>query len=158
MKRSLTILAAAGAIVLGCDGGNTAGPVAGGNPSPVGTFTLATVNGDAVPMLWDEIELWQDAWLRSYWTGGSIQFRADSTYTVEYQHRLTGPNLPGTVQQDTFAGTWRLAAGGEIELHRNGGGVQYWQTANQIHSVIHTATVPALDGGDEQVTFVFVRN
>jgi hypothetical protein len=156
--RSLAALLAA--TIAACSGGSTAGPAGPGDySSPVGRFSLATVNGEQVPMLWDEMELWSGGpKLQAYWNGGSIEFRSDSTYSVEYRHSLTGPNLPGNVQQDTDAGTWRLAAGATIELHQPDGGVQYWQTTDLIYSVTRTTTVPALDGGTEQVTFVFVRD
>ncbi len=159
--RTQQILAAALAVTaLACGGSDVTGP---DDPdayrSPVGTFTLATVNGIDVPMLWDEMELWSGGpTLRAYWNGGSIRFRADSTYTVEYRHSLTGPDLPGNVQKDTYSGTWRLATGARIELRPSGGGVQYLQTTDLIYSVTATSTVPTLDGGQEQIIFVFVRD
>jgi len=160
MKARLAVLAALAASIVACSDGSSVGPT---DPdayrSPVGTFTLATVNGTQVPMVWDQMELWSGGpVLRAYWNGGSIRFRADSTYTISYRHSITGPNLPGGVQEDSATGTWRLVAGAQIALHQSGGGVQLWQTTDLIYSVTRTASVPALDGGSEQVVFVFVRD
>lgn len=160
MRAYQIIVAALATTVIACSENDVAGPGdTDAYRSPVGTFTLATVNGTPVPMLWDEMELWSGGpTLRAYWNGGSIQFRADSTYTVTYRHSLTGPNLPGNVQQDTYNGTWRLAPGAQIELQPNGGSVQHWQTTDLINSVTKTSSVPNLDGGLDQVVFVFVRD
>jgi len=126
--------------------------------SPVGTFTLSTVNGTTVPMLWDQMELWKGGpMLKAYWNGGSVQFRPDSTFTVVFRHSITGPNLPGNVQQDTHTGTWRLMPDARIELRPTGGGVQYWLTTDLIYTVTHTASVPSINGKDETVVFVFLR-
>jgi hypothetical protein len=57
---------------------------------------------------------------KAYWNGGSIQFRADSSFTISYRHTLTG-RLPGTVQEGKYDGTWRLASGARIQLRRNSG-------------------------------------
>lgn len=160
--RILSILATAlvASISIGCGGDS---PVTPDDPeayrSPVGTFTLATVNGSKVPMLWDQTELWKGGpVLKAYWNGGSIRFRSDSSFTVVYRHTLTGPNLPGNVQQDTYDGTWRLTQGAKIELRQKSGGVQYWQTTDLIYSVTRTTFVPRIGGGEEQVVFVFVRD
>ena len=159
MRAHQILAALLAATVAACSDGSTGPAVSNDYSSPVGKFTLTTVNGDQVPMLWDEMELWSGGpTLQAWWNSGSIEFRADSTYAVAYRHALTGPNLPGNVQQDTYSGTWRLAAGAKVELHQNNGAVQYLQTTDQIYSVTRTATVPALDGGSEQVIFVFVRN
>jgi hypothetical protein len=165
MRRKFTIMAALAVTLIGC-GGDAAGPSGPSDPadpdayrSPVGTFTLATVNGSAVPMLWDEMELWDGGpILRAYWNGGSIQFRADSTYTVVYRHSITGPNLPGNIQEDTGHGSWRLAPGAKVELHPSGGGVQYLLTTDLIYSVTATSSVPNMNGGMDELIFVFVRN
>lgn len=161
MRAHSTILAAlAASVVLGCAGDGAVAPADDPNapPSPVGTFVLSTVNGEPVPMMWDEMELWKGGpVLRAYWNGGSIQFRSDSTYTASFRHSLTGPNLPGNIQEDTYTGTWRLDAGARIELRANNGAVQLWQTTNRIDSITKSTSVPSLDGGEEQVVFVFVR-
>lgn len=151
-------LVACGAIA--CGGGDPAGPNdTEAYRSPVGTFTLATVNGTKVPMLWDEMDLGMGgAKLRAFWNGGSIRFRSDSTYAAIYRHSLTGPNLPGTIQEDRYEGTWRLAPGAKIELRPKSGGVQHWQTTDAIFSVTQTSTVPSISGVPEQVVFVFVRD
>ena len=148
------------AVAAGACGGDS--PVAPDDPeavrSPVGTFTLTTVNGATVPMLWDEMPLGEGRVLKAYWNGGSIRFRSDSSFTVVYRHTLTGPFLPGTVQEDTYDGTWRLTPGPKLELRQKGGSVQYWQTTDAIRSVTRTASVPRIGGGEEQVVFVFVRD
>jgi hypothetical protein len=160
MRAHQIIVAALAATVVACSENDVAGPGdTNAYRSPVGTFTLATVNGSSVPMLWDEMQLWSGGpTLRAYWNGGSIQFRADSTYTVVYRHSLTGPNLPGNVLQDTYTGTWRLAPGAQIELRPSGGGVQLWQTTDLIYSLTRTSSAPNLDGGEDEVIFVFVRD
>jgi len=145
-------------VAMACGGD---GPAAPEDPealrSPVGEFTLATVNGEDVPMLWDQMELAGGGTLKAYWNGGSVQFRADSTFTISYRHTLTGPRLPGNVQEDKYEGTWRLASGARIELLRKNGTVLYLQTTDLIYTVTQTSTVPSLDGGTEQVQFIFVR-
>ena len=155
---SILATALAACVVVACGGD---GPAAPEDPealrSPVGEFTLATVNGENVPMLWDQMDLAGGGTLKAYWNGGSIRFRADSSFTVSYRHTLTGPRLPGTVQEDKYEGTWRLASGARIELRRKSGGVMYLQTTELINSVTQTSSVPSLDGGTEQVVFVFVR-
>jgi len=159
--RSSSILATAFAawVAVACAGD---GPATPNDPeasrSPVGLFTLSTVNGAKLPMLWDQMELAGGGTLRAYWNGGSIQFRSDSTYTAIYRHSLTGPRLPGTVQEDRYDGTWRLVSGSRVELRRTGGGVMYLQASDPIRSIRQTSTVPSMNGGEERVVFVFVRN
>jgi hypothetical protein len=155
---SILATALAACVVVACGGD---GPATPEDPealrSPVGEFTLATVNGENVPMLWDQMDLAGGGTLKAYWNGGSIQFRADSSFALSYRHTLTGPRLPGTVQEDKYEGTWRLASGARIELRRKSGGVMFLQTSDPIYSVTQTSSVPSLDGGTEQVVFVFVR-
>ena len=145
-------------VAIGCAGD---GPATPDDPdadrSPVGVFTLATVNGERVPMLWDQMDLAGGGTLKAYWNGGSIQFRSDSTYTAIYRHSLTGPRLPGTIQEDRYEGTWRLASGARIELRLKTGGVIYLQTAYPIYSVTQTSSVPSMNGVEEQVVFAFAR-
>jgi hypothetical protein len=145
-------------VAIGCAGD---GPATPDDPeadrSPVGIFTLTTVNGEKVPMLWDQMDLAGGGVLRAYWNGGSIQFRSDSTYTAIYRHSLTGPRLSGTIQEDRYDGTWRLASGTRIELRLKTGGVMYLQTTDPISSVTQTSSAPSMNGGEEQVVFVFVR-
>lgn len=162
MNAYRTLLAAVvTAVVAGCagDGGTAPQEDPEALRSPVGTFTLATVNGEKVPMLWDEMEAWKGGpMLRAFWNGGTIQIRADSTFTMTLRHSMTGPNLPGNIQQDTHSGTWRLAPGAWIELRRSDGGVAKLQTTDLIYSLTRTVMVPTLAGGEEQVIFVFVRD
>ena len=145
-------------VAIGCAGD---GPATPDDPeasrSPVGVFTLATVNGQRVPMLWDQMDLAGGGTLRAYWNGGSFQFRSDSTYTALYRHTLTGPRLPGTVQEDRYDGTWRVASGARIALRLKNGGVMYLQATDPVDSVTQTSSVPSLNGGEERVVFVFTR-
>jgi hypothetical protein len=91
---SILATAFAASVAVACGGD---GPAAPEDPealrSPVGEFTLATVNGENVPMLWDQMDLAGGGTLKAYWNGGSIQFRADSSFTLSYRHTLTGPRL-----------------------------------------------------------------
>ena len=126
--------------------------------SPVGTFALKTFNGANVPVQWDELEISKGIYIRTYWIGGKIDFRADSTFTIVHQHKMTGPGLPGNVQSDSYSGKWRLSPGGKIEVRpANGPGVAYWETTDQIYTVTIRSTVPGIDGKDESVVFVFGR-
>lgn len=156
ITRTLAISVLAAFAVACADGGT--GP---GNPdalkSPVGSFKLATVNGSNVPMQWHQIEISKGMYLRSYWVGGKIEFKADSTFTITFQHKLTGPGLPGTVKSNGYSGTWRMAAGAKIEIRPTTGGVGYWETTEQIFSVTVRSSAPDLNGKTEQVVFVFVR-
>ena len=125
--------------------------------SPVGTFALATVNGTKVPMQWHQIEISKGLYLRSYWVGGKVEFRSDSTFSITYQHKLTGPGLPGTVKSDGFSGKWRMAPGAKIEIRPTTGGVAYCETTDQIFTVTIRSSAPDLEGKTEPVIFVFVR-
>jgi hypothetical protein len=145
------------AVAVGCADGSTGPDDPDALKSPVGTFNLATVNGTKVPMEWHQIEISKGFYFRSYWVGGKIEFRPDSTFAVTFQHKLTGPGLPGTVKSDGYSGTWRMAAGAKIEIRPATGGVGYWETTEQIFSVTVRSSAPDLDGKPEQVVFVFVR-
>ena len=149
---TLTILAAACA---GDDG--TTGPDDDAMRSPVGTFTLSTVNGTNVPMEWHKIEVSKGVYIRSYWMGGTIEFRPDSTFTIAYKHKLTGPGLPGTVKSTGYSGTWRMAPGAKIEIRPTTGGVGQWETTDLIYTVTIRSSSPDLDGTPEPVVFVFLR-
>jgi hypothetical protein len=146
-------------VTLGCpgDGATTAPDDPDAIKSPVGTFALATVNGTNVPMQWHQIEVSKGVYLRSYWVGGKIDFRPDSTFTISYQHKLTGPGLPGTVKSDGYSGTWRMAPGAKIEIRPTTGGVGYWESTEQIYTVTIRSSAPNLDGKPEPVVFIFVR-
>lgn len=145
-------------LAIACAGDNPAEPNdEEASRSPVGTFTMTTVNGKKVPMLWDEMALAGGGMLRAYWNGGSIQIRSDSSYVAIFRHTLTGPGLPGNVQQDRYEGTWRLMPGARLELRPKNGGIQYWQTNDRVSSITRSVEVPSIDGGDEEVVFVFVR-
>jgi hypothetical protein len=145
------------AVTVACADSSTAP----GNPdalkSPVGTFDLATVNGTKVPMQWHQIEISKGFYLRSYWVGGKIEFKPDSTFAITFQHKLTGPGLPGTVKSNGYSGTWRMTAGAKIEVRPTTGGVGYWETTDQIFTVTVRSSAPDLEGKPEQVVFVFVR-
>lgn len=159
MRRMHTFtLAALATFALACSGGeDSTGPDGSTDvTSPVGTFTLATVNGTNVPMLWHEIDVGVGV-IRSYWTGGKLVVKSDSTFTVSYSHKLTGPGLAGDVKTDNVSGTWRLQPGGKLEMTTAGGKV-IWQTNEQIYTITVNTHVPALEGGTELVIFNFVRN
>jgi hypothetical protein len=68
--------------------------------SPVGSFAMKMFNGANVPVQWDEFEVSKGIYIKTYWIGGKIDFRADSTFTIYYSHKMTGPGLPGNVQTD----------------------------------------------------------
>ena len=125
--------------------------------SPVGSFAMKTFNGANVPVQWDEFEVSKGIYIKTFWIGGKIDFRADSTFTIYYSHKMTGPGLPGNVQTDSYSGRWRLAPGGKIEVRPNSGGVGYWETTDFIYTVTIKSEVPGLDGKPEPVLFVFVR-
>ena len=146
-------------VAVACGGDGSTGPGdADALKSPVGTFNLATVNSTKVPMQWHQIEISKGLYLRSYWVGGKIEFRPDSTFTITFQHKLTGPGLSGTVKSDGYSGTWRMAAGAKIEIRpTTGGGVGYWETTEQIFTVTVRSSAPDLDGKPEKVVFVFAR-
>jgi hypothetical protein len=145
------------AVAVGCADGSTAPGDADPLDSPVGTFNLATVNGTKVPMQWHQIEISKGLYLRSYWVGGKIEFKPDSTFSVTFQHKLTGPGLPGTVKSDGYKGTWRMTPGAKIEIRPTTGGVGYWETTEKIFTVTVRSSAPDLEGKTEQVVFIFVR-
>lgn len=149
------------ALALGCGGSAGSGPTGPGADadvtSPVGSFSLGTVNGTQVPMLWDEMDV-SIGMLRSYWTGGKVVFRPDSTFTVTFRHKITGPGLPGNEQADSWSGNWRLLGGGQIEMKKTGGGVKIWLTTDQIYTLTVNSSAPGLNGQDEPIVFVFVRD
>jgi hypothetical protein len=85
-----------------CGSDNTTGP-GGGNNSPVGSYTISTVNGKSLPAT-----LYSDGNFLYEVTTGNIGLTSDKKYSLVTTYRQT---IPGNVEifVDSTYGTWTVS-------------------------------------------------
>lgn len=100
-RRSSKLVAAFAAIALiaACGGDATTGP-SSSSSNPVGSYTMTTVNGKAVPT-----SLFADGAFSYDITGGTMKLTSDGKFSAVTNYRQT---VPGSVEMfvDSIAGTW----------------------------------------------------
>ena len=96
------------AVVTACGSDGTTGP-GGGAPTPVGSYSITTVNGKALP-----VALFNDPSYTYEVTNGSIALTSDGKYTVVTNFRQTIPGNVSLFSDSTF-GTW-VQAGSQINF------------------------------------------
>ena len=102
----LAAVTAAIALVTAC-GSDSTGP--SGSSSPIGSYTMSTVNGKAVPT-----SLFADGSFSYDITGGTMKLTSDGKFSAVTNYRQT---LPGSVENfvDSIGGTW-TQAGSAIQM------------------------------------------
>jgi len=95
----LTASIAAIALITACGSDSTTGPSSGAS-NPVGSYTMSTVNGKAVPT-----SLFADGAFSYDIIGGSMKLTSDGKFSTVTNYRQT---LPGSVENfvDSTGGTW----------------------------------------------------
>jgi hypothetical protein len=109
-RRSGLTVAVAALAALGACGGDSSSPAGPVIPTtPVGAYTITTVNGKALP-----VALFADVSYTYEVTKGTIALTSDGKYSVVTTFRQT---LPGSVETfvDSTGGTW-LQTGSTIKL------------------------------------------
>lgn len=98
---------AAIALVTACGSDSTTGP--SGSSNPVGSYTMSTVNGKAVPT-----PLFADGAFSYDITGGSMKLTSDGKFSAVTNYRQT---VPGSVENfvDSIGGTW-TQSGSALQL------------------------------------------
>jgi hypothetical protein len=100
-RRSPLVAGAALVVVLAaCGSDSTTGPSSGSSSTPIGSYTMSTVNGKAVPT-----SIFADGGFSYDVTGGSMKLTTDGKFSAITNTRQT---LPGRVENfvDTTSGTW----------------------------------------------------
>lgn len=99
---------AAISLIAACGGDSTTGP-SSNSSSPVGSYTMSTVNGKTVPT-----SIFADGSYTFDVTGGTAKLTSDGKFLTVWNTRQT---LPGSVENfvDTVAGTW-TQSGSAIQL------------------------------------------
>ena len=110
--RTLAIGVGFAALVAACGGDSPSGPgepTGPSNSTPVGAYSITTVNGKTLPVaVFDEPSYKYEV------TGGSLTLTSDRKYTVVTSFRQTIPGNVSTFVDSTF-GTWSQA-GPQITL------------------------------------------
>jgi len=102
-RRSLAGLAIAVAAITACSGDSPTGP--GGSSSPVGNYTLSTMNGKSLPFTW-----FSDTNYKYEVTAGSLALTGDGKFSVVTTYRQTvASNIETFV--DSSGGTWTQSGG-----------------------------------------------
>lgn len=113
--RSSKLLAGIAAVVLiaACGGDATTGPSSNAS-SPVGSYTMSTVNGKTPPT-----SIFSDGTFSYDITGGTMKVTTDGKFVVVTNYRQT---LPGSVENfvDSIGGTW-TQTGSSLQLSDSDG-------------------------------------
>jgi hypothetical protein len=142
-----------------CSGGaDSTGPSGPPNSSPVGSFSLSKVDGEDLPMKWDEIHISGSTYIRTYFVSGKATFKSDSTFSYTVKGKIVTGVSPDQNLVYTAFGTWRLLSGGRLELSTSTGGSATWLTTDQIYTLTATARYPNLNGGESESTMIWVRD
>jgi hypothetical protein len=125
---------AAIALITACGSDSTTGPSSGNSSSPVGSYTMSTVNGKAVPT-----SLFADGAFSYDITGGTLKLTSDGKFSVVTNYRQT---LPGSVEDfvDSIGGTWSQS-GSALQMSASDG-----STASATFDK-STVTLSATDAG-----------
>jgi len=129
---------AAIALITACGSDSTTGPSSGSNP--VGSYTMSTVNGKAVPT-----SLFADGSFSYDITGGSMKLTSDGKFSVVTNYRQT---LPGSVSNfvDSIGGSWT----------QNGAALQLAVSDGSTATATFDKTTLTLSATDEGVTLTIV--
>lgn len=99
-RRSLVGLALAVAGITACSGDAPTGPGSGSN-SPVGSYTISTMNGKALPFTW-----FSDTNYKYEVTAGALSLTGDGKFSVVTTYRQTVVTNVETFV-DSSSGTWK---------------------------------------------------
>lgn len=140
----------------GSGGSGGTGPGSGTTaPAIAGTYTLTAVNGQAVPALFDAVNLGGGARMEMRAMRGHIIVNADGTYLEEVETQLRGTMLPAdridVVQQ---VGLWTLSGTTITFSPYQRSPLQAALVSGRIEIVTRA---PGLDGTLDSVTWEFRR-
>jgi hypothetical protein len=125
------VACAALAWIAACGSDSTTTPGNSGPPTPVGSYTISTVNGKVLPFA-----MYSDVNYTYEVTAGTIGLTTDGKYSLVTTYRQT---IPGNVEMfvDSTGGTWALA-GSTISLvdGQDGSTGQITWSANQLSFAI----------------------
>jgi hypothetical protein len=109
VKRSGLVFALASLAVLGACGGDSSPTGPAVPTTPIGSYTITTVNGKALP-----VALFNDASYTYEVTTGKLSLSSDGKYSIVTTFRQT---LPGSVSNfvDSTGGTW-VQTGSSIQM------------------------------------------
>jgi hypothetical protein len=158
-------------LAVGCSAGGDVGtgpssdppasePPGGTVDGVAGTFDLAAINSDPVPSLISEFDTGSEI-LRSYIVSGRVVLSPDSTYSITVTGQRNKVGGGTATETATGSGTYSFApsepgaSNGVVTLFSSKGG-SATVSATDI-SLTYETKVPALDGGEETLIWVYVR-
>lgn len=103
---AVALMFAATTVLAACGGDSGTGPdtkVVPPTPTPVGSYTISTINAKALP-----VAIFADTGFTYEVTSGSLALSSDGKYTVSITYRQTVPNDVSTFV-DSTRGTWVLS-------------------------------------------------
>lgn len=129
-----------------------------GVSNPVGRFRLMSVDGERVPMEWQELERDEGGSLRLYWVAGHAEVRKDGRFVLALSALRSGLGFPGRPETVEIAGTWRPVPGDRIELRFADGSRTTWDGREGFVRLVVRATCTDLEGRKRVATLVLVRD
>jgi hypothetical protein len=120
--------------------------------NPIGSYTLASVNGRDVPALWEEIAAGNGDRIRTLWVAGRAVFRPDGLYCLTIEGSVAVGERTQALPAFAAEGTWRTTGDGHVELHSLRGPTSRWQASSD------STVLVARSRRRSRSTFVFLRD
>ena len=119
--------------------------------NPVGSYSLASVNGRDLPAVWDEIAAQNGDRIRALWTAGRAVFLPNGLYTLTVQGSLAVGERTEAFPPFATEGTWRTTPDGLLEMHSVRGCTGRLQVSSD------SSVLVARSKRRRRSTFVFLR-
>ena len=149
-----------------CSAGDSTGPSTGPGPGTqppsgaakiLGTYRLATVNGDPTSVPWEA-----DGGFANYFTSGEIQLKDGGRFSRTLRGKTVIPGRDDIVYNKGTSGTYTFdpsAPGednGRITLHHSDGSDEDMEIT-QV-TITEVNRIPGINGGEQDIILVYVKD